>query len=246
MITKLEQTEKVVPLFAHWQDSCIWSCLQGVMGDIFVTDTEAPRSAAAVLGEYAFFAGEPDRELAGAAPCGGGVLIPLNEGWAKLIGEVYPNAERCVRYALRKDTRFDRERLGRLAAALPRGYELRSIDAGLCSKCFADPFAKEFVAPFGTEERFDRLGRGFVVLKEGRIVAGASSYSRYREGIEVQVVTAEDQRRRGLACAACARLILACLDEGLYPSWDAANLGSLRLAEKLGYEFACEYASFEI
>ncbi|MDD7004979.1 MAG: GNAT family N-acetyltransferase, partial [Clostridiales bacterium] len=40
--------------------------------------------------------------------------------------------------------------------------------------------------------------------------------------------------------------ILECLDRGLYPSWDAQNLGSLSLAKKLGYEFSHEYPAYEI
>ena len=37
-----------------------------------------------------------------------------------------------------------------------------------------------------------------------------------------------------------------CLDEGLYPAWDAANKVSVRLAEKLGYEFSREYVCYVI
>jgi predicted GNAT family acetyltransferase len=90
------------------------------------------------------------------------------------------------------------------------------------------------------------LGRGFVVMRDGRIVSGASSYSRYREGIEIEVNTLKEERHKGLAGAVCAVLILSCLDEGLYPRWDAANLLSVRLTEKLGYKFSHEYICFEV
>ncbi|MBR2672448.1 MAG: GNAT family N-acetyltransferase, partial [Oscillospiraceae bacterium] len=56
----------------------------------------------------------------------------------------------------------------------------------------------------------------------------------------------EEERRKGLALASCAALILDCLDEGLYPSWDAQNMNSVHLAEKLGYEFDHEYAAYEV
>ena len=85
-----------------------------------------------------------------------------------------------------------------------------------------------------------------VILKSGRIAAGASSYTRYNEGIEIEVDTTEEERRKGLATIASAALILRCLDEGLYPSWDAQNMNSLRLAEKLGYEFDHEYTAYEV
>ena len=40
--------------------------------------------------------------------------------------------------------------------------------------------------------------------------------------------------------------ILLCLEEGLYPSWDAQNMLSVHLAEKLGYEFDHEYTVYEV
>ena len=46
------------------------------------------------------------------------------------------------------------------------------------------------------------------------------------------------------ACA--AQLILKCLEKGWYPSWDAANLWSVALAEKLGYHRGEEYMIYEI
>ena len=56
----------------------------------------------------------------------------------------------------------------------------------------------------------------------------------------------EEERRKGLATTASAALILRCLDEGLYPSWDAQNMNSVHLAEKLGYEFDHEYTAYEV
>ena len=51
---------------------------------------------------------------------------------------------------------------------------------------------------------------------------------------------------KGLAYACGAKLILECLEEGLYPSWDAQNKWSVALAEKLGYHFSHEYVAYEI
>ena len=44
----------------------------------------------------------------------------------------------------------------------------------------------------------------------------------------------------------CVVLILRCLEEGLYPSWDAQNMHSDHLAEKLGYEFDHEYTAYMV
>ena len=77
-------------------------------------------------------------------------------------------------------------------------------------------------------------------------MAGASSYTVYQGGIEVEIGTEQSHRRKGLASVCGARLILECLDRGWYPSWDAQNLWSVGLAEKLGYHFDRPYPAWEI
>ena len=69
---------------------------------------------------------------------------------------------------------------------------------------------------------------------------------KYRISIEIEVDTVEEERRNHLATVTCSALILRCLKENLYPSWDAQNMNSVRLAEKLGYEFDHEYVAYEV
>lgn len=68
----------------------------------------------------------------------------------------------------------------------------------------------------------------------------------YRDGIEIEIDTREDYRRKGLALACGTKLILECIKRNLYPSWDAQNKGSVALAEKLDYNFDKEYIAYEI
>ena len=246
MVYELKDTARVRSLFEGWEETLIWSCLQQVMGKVWVTDPEAPESAFAFVGCFGFFAGKPDRELVEAKPAGFVIMAPQNGEWAALIEECWPSAVRKTRYAIRKDTRFDRTALQAEAAGLPEGYELREIDAEIYDLCLEDPVTRDFVSAFGTKEKYLKLGRGMVVLKDGRIAAGASSYTRYLEGIEIEVDTVESERRKHLGTAVCAALILRCLEEGLYPSWDAQNMNSVRLAEKLGYVFGHEYTAYEV
>lgn len=77
-------------------------------------------------------------------------------------------------------------------------------------------------------------------------MSGASSYSRYQEGIEIEIDTREDYRRKGFASVCGAKLILECLKRNLYPSWDAQNKASVSLAEKLGYHYSHIYTAIEI
>ena len=246
MVYELADTAKVVPLFEGWSETLIWSCLQKVMGKIYVTDLEKPQSAFAFVGCFAFYAGVPDKELIMEKPDGFVIMAPQNEKWADCIEGCYPDAKKVSRYAIKMDTKFDKDLLHKYIERLPEGYELKDIDENIYDLCLADPVTRDFVSSFGSKEEFLDIGRGVVVIKSGRIVAGASSYTRYNEGIEIEVDTVEEERRKGLATAVSAALILRCLDESLYPSWDAQNMNSVHLAEKLGYEFDHEYTAYEV
>ncbi len=246
MVYELADTAKVKALFEDWPETLIWSCLQKVMGKIYVTDIEKPQSAFAFVGCFVFYAGVPDKELIMAKPDGFVIMTPQNEEWADCIEDCFPDAKKATRYAIKKDTKFDKDRLHQLVDELPEGYELKDIDENIYDMCLSDPLTYDFVSSFESKESYLDIGRGVVVMKSGRIVAGASSYTRYNEGIEIEVDTVEEERRKGLATSACAAMILRCLDEGLYPSWDAQNMNSVHLAEKLGYEFAHEYTVYEV
>lgn len=63
MIFKAEEMADAKPLFAGWEETMIRSCLQKVMGSIYAVDTKKADAAAAVLGDFTFLAGRPDREL---------------------------------------------------------------------------------------------------------------------------------------------------------------------------------------
>ena len=81
------------PLFAGWDDTMIWSCLQGVMGHIYVDSLQQPRSAMALLGDFCFFAGEPKEALVAYKPsiCQQDYMIMTaqTQGWLGLIEQVY-------------------------------------------------------------------------------------------------------------------------------------------------------------
>ena len=175
-------------------------------------------------------------------------MVPQSEEWAELIVKNYGDrAKPATRYAIKKEQNiFDKDTLRSAVNSLKPGYILRMIDADLFTLCRSSTWCQDLVSQFRDYEMYKKLGIGFAVLKGKSLVAGASSYARYREGIEIEIDTKEEFRRNGLAYACGAKLILECLDRGLYPSWDAQNPASAALAEKLGYHFDYEYRAFEI
>lgn len=248
MTVKKYPPQQLAALFSQWEDTMVLSCVQGVMGSIYAPDTEKPGSAAAQLKDFCFLTGKPCAQLV-SFDYGRDFLImtPENEQWSSLIEQVWGScARRQNRYAIKKQKRFDTARLSALMDRLPEGYALHQIDEALYEACLQKDWCRDFVNAYPTFGDFQRLGLGFVVTRNGDIVSGASSYSSYRGGIEIEIGTEPSHRRKGLAAAAGAALILACLERGLYPSWDAQNKASVALAEKLGYTFSHEYPIYEV
>lgn len=250
-----EEIPYVEKLFESWDETMIWSCLQGVMGEIYVTEAEGQeesRSAVAVLGAFAFFAGETNRELVLYKPESYQgdfvIMVPQNPKWEALIEECYPECNKKVeRYALKKEPDvFDKEKLQKTVDGLPEGYELKELDEAVYNETKKKEWCCDWTAQYSDWETYRKLGLGVVILKEGQLVSGASSYTTYENGIEIQVDTKEEYRRKGLAEICSAKLILTCMERGLYPSWDAQNKGSLALAEKLGYHYSHAYTAYEV
>lgn len=252
MVYKIREPKAAAPFFAGWEETIIWSCLAGAMGAVYGDSEEKPESVMALLGDFCFFAGKPHRELVSFQPEENRrdfvIMAFPDESWAELIEACYgERAKRRERYALKKEGDiFDRERLKETAASLPPGYTVRLLDEEMFCRCLEMPWCRDLAAQYSGYGEYENHGLGVVILKDGEIVSGASSYSWYPGGIEIEIDTREDFRRRGLGLVCGAKLILECLERGWYPSWDAQNRQSLRLAERLGYHFDRAYPVYEV
>lgn len=252
MIYKMENPQRAEDLFKDWEETLIWSCLQKVMGVVYTDDLENPVSAAAVIGDFCFFAGKSDKELVTYKPKGCEkdfiIMIPQNEEWSALIEACYgERAKKVTRYAIKKEPDvFSREKLQEIVEGLSHEYELKLMDEELFLWCKGQEWCEDWVSQYEDYEEYRKKGLGVVILKDGIPVSGASSYSSYRDGIEIQIDTEKAYRRKGLASVSGAALILECLKRGLYPSWDAQNKESVILAEKLGYHYDHDYVAYEI
>ena len=252
MIYEMKNPEKVNLLFNGWNETLIWSCLQGVMGSLYVNSIENPISAMALLGDFCFFAGIPNEELVLYKPSWRKkdflILIPQNKCWGEVIEKCYGGkAKKVIRYAFKKEKNiFDKNLLMEVVDTLPSGYAMRMIDEEMFWRCKNIPWCKDWVSQYKDYAMYRKYGLGTIILKGGEIISGASSYSSYIGGIEIEIDTKEDYRRRGLAYICGAKLILECIERGLYPSWDAQNKYSAALAGKLGYDYDYEYNAYEL
>ena len=247
------QNKKIIThLFDGWDETMIWSCLQDCMGVAYADSLVSASSAQINIGGFCFFAGKTNYELLKNQlenlHSNFSILVPQNEDWERAIEDYFrEKVTRRIRYATKKGVyAFDREKLQNIVSRIFPVYELKMIDSVLYDEILALNWAKDLCINYKSYEEFASLGIGVVACRNKIIVSGASSYTSFNSGIEIEVDTREDERRNGLASACGAKLILECLKQDWYPSWDAHNRGSLALAEKLGYSFDREYPVYEL
>jgi len=235
---------KVAPLFTGWDETLIWSCLQGCMGYIIADDEISPSAAQIVIGDFCFFAGQPNEALVkkAAAP----IIVPQNEEWSNLIESVWNNKiQKSLRYAIKKEPNvFDVQKLTEYVQALDSNYELKLIDEYIYHKAMDESWSNDLCSQFKGYDDYNIRGLGTAVIYNGKLIAGASSYTVYNGGIEIEIDTHPEFRQKGFATVCGAKLILECLNRNLYPSWDAHDLCSVGLAEKLGYHLDKPYTVY--
>lgn len=236
--------KEIEPLFKDWEETMIWSCIQGHMGYALTDCEQQPEAAQIVVGDFCFFGGRPDRELVKKAAAL--IITPRDEQWCGLIEEIWGDKVfRASRYAIKKEPDvFDRDRLSQMLTQISDGFELKLMDRSVYEACVNQEWSRDLCSQFEDYEDYAARGIGVAALHDGVPVAGASSYTVYTGGIEIEIDTKEEYRRKGLATAVGAKLILECLDRGIYPSWDAHDLRSVALAEKLGYHRGEEYTVY--
>lgn len=223
------------------------SVLDGLMGEAWVDNLENPTIAYLLVRQYCFISGDSKSILAknviGNLPktC---KRIIANSDWHNVIESTYSEFEKSKRYSLKKQIDvFDKEKLKEYSNSLSNEYEIKIIDKEvyeIIKQDNTDPLDMKI-----TDNYLDR-GIGVCCFRENEIVGICSSNIIYKDGIEINIRVKQEYKHKGIGTAMASKLILLCLEKGLYPSWDAANLNSLGLAQKLGYNFDSEYIIYKV
>ncbi|PGM50985.1 GNAT family N-acetyltransferase, partial [Bacillus cereus] len=175
------------------------------------------------------------------------ILVIVNsDEWKKRLEAFHERKiDKILRYKFKRNPELlNRTKLKSFITVLPNGYELRKIDKYIANNPTLHKVSEDFTSQFSSIDDYVNRGVGYSILYNGEVVCGASSYSIYDDGIEIEVATDPNHRRKGLATVVSAALILDCLENGKYPNWDAANNTSAKLAEKLGYVFDKAYDTY--
>lgn len=192
VLLKGKALEQLTPLVEGWQETLIWSVLQGCMGQAWADRRENPTAGQLVVGDFCFLSGTPDLDLVRHWPEGRSFLIfvPQTEEWSPLIEFVYgPAAQRGIRYAFYKEPEvFDRPQLERFAASLPDDCELQPIQGEWYKRAGAEEWSKDLCGQFADEADYARRGIGVCAVLKGSLAAGASSYTVYRAELKLRLI----------------------------------------------------------
>lgn len=234
-------------LFEDWNLPMLHAYFGGGRGSLLVDDEEHITAALIDIGDFCFLAGTPSQRLL-AKIIGSKLLVPRDEAWERLIEAFYGSrAKKFTRYAIKKEPNaFDKAKLQAYVDTLDKDYQLRLFDREAFELALSEEWSYDLCSQFDDYADYEKRGLGMAIFHEGKLIAGVAPYATYPDGIEIEIDTKPKYRQKGLATVCGAALILECLQRGLYPGWDAHDLRSLALAEKLGYHLDYPYTAYEL
>ena len=132
-----------------------------------------------------------------------------------------------------------------LDEAVPEGYELREVDAGLLSKICGTIVPALF---WRSEEEFLENGKGYCVMYGDEVASVAFSAAVSSKQVDIGIETAESHRNKGLAVISAKKMVEYVKSIHKEPVWDCnvANVGSRRTAERVGFEIMAEHAFYKV
>lgn len=232
----------------------LWAAIEGNMGKAWIDSKAEPKFGIVLIADFCYLLGGINDEEAELEvkellnKCKGKIIVTDNPSWVSIVEKYYLDSfKRFKRYATKREPKaFQKKVLNGYISIVEDEFKIERIDKYLYSKVIEDRFMADCCSNFSSLEDFIKHGIGYVIEYNGEIIAGASSYSYCKGYIDITIGTKERYRQKGLALACASKLILECVGKNIYPVWDAVDMRSVSLAEKLGYSFDREYEVYSI
>lgn len=247
------EREILSPICKNSKEVLILSAVENKMGRVWADSVENPRFFFVKVGDYLYTCGDVPNEIEIDEVnnllyenCIGNVIMPENQEWEdwfehNLTGDF----DILPRYYLSKEEdNFSVEALENFVNSMNEKFSLKKIGEFEYDVLINESWSFDFVGHFKDKNDFLQNGMGYCVYYNDEIISGSSTYGYCDGKIDIAVATREDYRKNGLALVTSAKLMLECFNNDIYPNWDAANLGSLSIAKKLGYIYGGEFKTF--
>ncbi|MFF2879186.1 GNAT family N-acetyltransferase [Gottfriedia sp. NPDC057991] len=252
-----KEYKNIFPLIIsiNYTPTFVYSVLQEIVdGDVFVDHIETPKSIFigtksgfyCVIGEtsnisFNYWLKEfyIDRVEEKELPF---ILYSSSGSWNQLINDLLNNKlTKLDRYSF--TFKFKEEILDNYE--LPQDYSLKKIDENVLQSNvgFKPIYYKHY---WDSVSNYLENGFGICVLHKEVSVCECTSVFANELFSEIDIATKEEYRGKGFAFIAAKMYIQDCINKGLAPRWecDIDNFGSIRLAEKLGFEEPIHYAVY--
>lgn len=216
------------------------------MGAAYVDDADNPSVFKLDFGFFNYYAGDPT--AAGAQAIVDALVpwtlqMPSAPGWAELFQSAYGDRLATMKRYRFSGAALSAAHLSGLLDASGWQEQVKPMDLEFVSGLWGkDHFIS--VSDYDSPEDFVTRSAGFYLPGEDGVAGAAYGSLVCSRGIEVSLYVEEAKRRRCVATALAAALLLWCLQRGAAANWDAANLESCGLAEKLGYRPAGSYKAY--
>lgn len=226
-------------------DLSIDCVLEAQMGHAYVDHLEQPTVFKIQIGPFIYLAGDAGNgheEMKALSPFL--LLMPSSPGWIELAEKLHgARLKSFPRYSFSPE-KLSPEHLAALGNVSPYQDAVERIDSVTAAQVRAEKDSFIDLSDFDSADDFVQRGIGYCVRAGAKLIGAAYSSLVCSRGIEVSLFVEPDHRCKGMATALARQLLRYCLERGMEPHWDAANLESCALAEKLGYRPAGTYTAY--
>jgi len=228
-------------------DFSVNSLIDSRMCNVYVDDLLLPTAFMLTNGIFRIFAGDCNSSVVSKfieTMPNNSIVLPSHQGWFNKVSETKNiSAELFHRHSMSHDN-IDIENLKLISS--PEGYNLKRIDlidAELLSQ-LSD--FKYHLQNFKNAEDFVNRGLGYIAKYNNTVIGAATSALVCEKGIEINIMVLPIHRKNGVALSLGANIVSDILSQKLIPHWDAGNLASKLLAQKLGYKFNKSYEAIRV
>jgi len=143
-------------------------------------------------------------------------------------------------HTYQRSTGFDGERVDTYGA-----YTIHAVDGSFMERMKVGQFAncemirKRILGSWGSDEVFLHKGLAYAASHEDEIVAVIMGTAYYNQMLPIDIETAMEHQRQGLAHQLTVHYVEACARRGMIAHWNCmeSNTGSWRTALKAGFTF---------
>lgn len=170
-------------------------------------------------------------------------LFSPSKEWDPVINMLF---EKELRQMHRYSFHFNKSKFSKLKKnGVPKEFKVMRIDEKILSKSLE--FNESYLNGYwGSVSNFLENGFGYCILHNDIIASECVSIFGSSQIAEIDIATQNKYRGMGLAQNVSEVFIEHCNEKNVKPNWDCDvnNLGSIKLAERLGFENPTKYSVF--